>query len=262
MFKMRNKTVKKILWVVFIIGLFALGGYGGRHWYKILRQHRLISQARHFLAVSDRKNAALCLERALLYNPKDPNACRVMAELAEATHSPSVLIWRSRVVEYNPSSLDDRLALAETAMIVRDYATAASTLEEVDQAGKKTVAYHNVAGDLAAATGQPAQAEAHFREAARLDPTNVTPLLNIAVLQLQGSNAPAVAEAWSFLQKMASNPTNAELRWKALRELTLASMRHRETNASLAFSKALLEQTNSVFADQFLRLERHRECRV
>jgi hypothetical protein len=52
-----------------------------------LRQDRLIAQARHFLAVSDGKNALLCLDRALASNAKDPNACGLMADLAETSHS-------------------------------------------------------------------------------------------------------------------------------------------------------------------------------
>ena len=252
---MKSKTIKRILSVIFILGLLALGGYEGRRWYRVLRQNRLINQARHFLAVSDYKNAELCLVPALQHNPKDPNACRLMADLAEAANSPSALIWRSRVVEYNPASLDDRLALAETAIQKRDFATATGALDGVNAAGKTTASFHSVAGDLAASVNQLDVAEAHFREVARLEPTNVAPLLNIAILQLRGSNAPGLAEARSFLRNLASNPTNSELRWKALRNLTLEAMRHRETNAALAFSKELLEQTNAVFADQIIRLD-------
>jgi tetratricopeptide (TPR) repeat protein len=252
---MKSKTIKRGLSVFLILGLVGLGGYGGYRWYKILRQDRLIAQARHFLAVSDPKNALLCLERALASNAKDANACRLMADLAEASHSPSALIWRSRVVEYNPGSLDDRLALAETAMKARDYATAASTLEEVDPAGKKTSAYHNIAGALAATTGQPAQAEAHFREVARLEPTNMLPLLNIAILRLHSTNQTELAEARSFLQSLASNPTNISLRCNALRELTADAMRFRQTNSAMALSQELLQQTNSVFSDKLLRLD-------
>jgi tetratricopeptide (TPR) repeat protein len=252
---MKSKTIKKGLSAILILGLLGLCGYGGYRWYLILRQDRLINQARGFLAVPDYKNALLCLERALAGNAKDPNACRLMADLADATHSPSVLIWRSRVVEYNPGSLDDRLALAESAMNARDYATATSALEGVDQAGRKSVAYHNVAGALAATTGQPAQAEAHFREVARLQPANMEPLLNIAVLRLHSTNEADLAEARSVLQSIVSNPTNTSLRCNALRELTADAMRFRQTNSAMALSQELLEQTNSVFGDKLLRLD-------
>ena len=76
------------------------------------------------------------------------------------------------MVELNPHSLNDRLALAQTAMMLRDYATATNALAGVVAADRNTVAYHNVAGAVAAAANQPAQAEAHFLEAVRLDPLN------------------------------------------------------------------------------------------
>jgi len=248
-------TIKRVLWISGIVCASAVAAIGGYRGYKAIRQIRQVKQARHFLEISDLRNARLCLERALLLNPKDPDACRLMADLAETIHTPSALLWRSRVVEYNPSSLEDRLVLAQTALRQGDPATATRALDGVGQAGKNTASFHSVAGELAVSVKQMDVAETHFREAARLEPTNLLPLLNLAVLQLEGSNAPAVAEGWSFLQKLASNPTNAQLRWNALRELTVASMLHHATNESLAFSKALLEQTNSVFADQFLRLE-------
>src|ERR1700722_11621816 len=101
---MKSKIVKRSLWVVFILCLLAVSCYGGRRWYRVFRQHRLVRQAHGFVALSDWKNAALCLERALLYNPKDPEACRLMAELAQETHSPSALIWWGRAVENDPTS--------------------------------------------------------------------------------------------------------------------------------------------------------------
>ena len=229
---MTTRTVKKCLYAVLILGLLASGGYGGYCWYMVLRQTHLIQQARQFLIAFDLKDALLCLERALQHNPKDPNACRLMADYTEATHSPSALIWRSRVVEYNPSSLDDRLALAQTAIRQGDHATATRALDGVNQAAKNTASFHSVAGELAVSINQLDVAETHFREAAPAEADQPIPLLNLAALQLEGSNAPAVAEGWSFLQKLASNPTNAGLRWNALRELTLASMLHRATNES------------------------------
>src|ERR1039457_510870 len=172
--------MKKILVVGLILGVLLLaGGYAGYRGYVSIRQARLVKQARTFLDQANGKKALLFLQRALRYNPKDVEACRLMAELNEAGRSPSALLWRNRVVELNPSSTDDRLALARTAMMLRDYATATNALEGVDPAGKKTASYHNVAGSVAAAVNQSAQAEAHFLEATRLEPQNPVPQLNL-----------------------------------------------------------------------------------
>jgi Flp pilus assembly protein TadD len=252
---MPANVIKRFLIVIAAGVLLALSGYAVYRGYRHVRQTHLVNQARQFLAASDVKNASLCLERALRYNPADPDACRLMADLAEAEHAPSALIWRSRVVEYDPTSSEDRLALAESAIRGRDFATAAEALDGIKAADKDMAGFHEVSGALATSQGQRALAEEHYRAVAHLEPTNMNPLLNIAVLHLQGTNAADLGEARMFLRGLASNPTNSELRWRALRELTADAMRHRETNAALSLSLELLKQTNSVFGDQLLRLD-------
>ena len=252
---MRSKTAKTGLLVGLVIALLALGGFLGYRWYERVQQELVVKQARDFLAAADLKNASLCLERALRYNPKDLDACRLMAELAERHGAPVALTWRKRVVEYNPRSLEDRLALVRTAMMFHDFATATNTLEAVDQNGRKTAAYQIEAGGVAIALNRFSEAEAHYLEASRLEPTNMAPLLNIAVLRLAGTNKVELEEARSFLQGLSTNPTNSFLRRKALLELTADAKRYRQTNSALALTKALLQETNSVFEDKILRLD-------
>ena len=253
---MKTKTV--ILLVVLVLAIGG-GGYAGYRGYKSARQAKLIKQTRKYLAKSDPRRALLFLQRALRYNPRDTEACRLMAELTETGRSPAALVWRSRVVELNPRSLDDRLALARTALAFRDYASATNALEGVDQAGKKTASYHNIAGTVAAAANQPAQAETHFLEGARLEPQNLVLQLNLSVVRLQGTNDQALAEARSTLQRISANPTNSTLRCEALRELAVDSMRHKQFQAALALSGQLLQETNSVFRDRLLRVDVLRE---
>ena len=78
----------------------------------------------------------------------------------------------------------DRLALVQAAIIFQDYTLASNTLEGVSAADTKTVAYNNIAGTVALVEGQLDQAEAHFSEAIRLDPSNPVPQVNLAVVRL------------------------------------------------------------------------------
>jgi Flp pilus assembly protein TadD len=253
---MQTKTIKKVLLVGLILGLVTIGGgYAGYQAYKSARQARLIKQAHNYLAKpNEERKALLCIQRALRYNPKDVEACRLMAELAEHARSLDALKWRTRVVELKPRSLDDRLALAQTAIMFRDYASATNALGGVDAAVKKTAAYHNTAGAVASAANQPAEAEAHFVEAARLEPQNLVPQLNLAIVRLHTTNTTALANARAALQRISSNPTNSALRCQAIRELAVDAMRYKQTDAALALSKQLLHETNSVFTDRVLRL--------
>jgi len=246
-----RKTILIILCCVVVL----LAGYAGYRAYKTGKQSHLMSLAHQFLAKSDRRNAMLCVQQVLRSNPRNVEATRLMAELAEAARLPSALLWRSRVVELSPHSLKDRLALAQTALMTHDYATATNALEGVAAADKKTASYQSVAGAVAAAANHPAEAEAHFIEASRLEPNNPVPQLNLAVLRLLGTNAAEQAEARATLEYLSANPTNSILRVQALRELTADALRHGQNVSALALSRQLLQETNSVFADHLLRLD-------
>ena len=232
-----------------------LTGYVGYRSYNVWKCSHLMSLAHQFLAKADGRNALLCVQRVLRSDPHNLDATRVMAQLTEAARSPSALLWRTRVVELNPHSLDDRLALAQTALMMRDHATATNALGGVDQAGQSTVAYHNVAGAVAAAANQSALAEAQFLEAAMLDPQNQSVQLNLAVVRLHGTNLAAITEARDSLKQLSSYATNSFLRCQALRELAFDALRHRQGDQALGLSKQLLQETNSTFKDRLLRLD-------
>ncbi|MDR3412354.1 MAG: hypothetical protein P4L87_15680 [Formivibrio sp.] len=251
---MKKRHIQTIIAVILVVGILAAAGaYVGYRAYLSARQTHLIKQAQHYLAKPDIKKALLCLQRVLRSNPKNVEACRLMAELSEAGRSPGALVWRSRVVELSPNSVDDRLALAQSALIFRDYPLATNALAGVDAAGKKTAVYHNIAGEVASTVGQLAQAEADFTEAARIEPTNQVPQLNLAVIRLHGTNASALAEARAALKQICS--TGSALRCQALRELVVDSMRFRQTNSAMQLCSELVRQTNSSFSDRLLRLD-------
>ena len=152
-----------------------LAGYAGYRGYKVWKNKHLMSVGREFLAKSDRRNAALSAQEVLRSDPKNVDATRVMAQLAEASRSPAALFWRSRVVELAPHSLDDRLALVQTALTMRDYVTATNALELVDTADKEKAAYHNIAGAVGRCHQPTRSSREAFPEASRLEPKNPSP---------------------------------------------------------------------------------------
>ena len=244
--------MRKIVIILLCCTTALLAGYAGYRGYKVWKQSHMISLARGFLAKSDNRNALLCLQQALRSNSRNIEACRLMAELAEASHSPAVLQWRNRVVELNPKSVEDRLALAAAAITLRDVITATNALVGISEDGKKTAGYHNLAGTVAAGINQVSEAQFHFLEQSRLEPTNPVPQLNLAVIRLKETNAQVLAEARASLKQLCANPV---LRRQALRELVVDAMRYKQTNEALAMSKELLQQTNSLFRDRLLRLD-------
>lgn len=240
--------------VLILLGCTAIlfASYAGYRGYKIWKQGHMVSLAKGFIAKGDGKNAVLSLNQALQANPRNVEATRLMAGLVEAGRSPAALTWRSRVVELQPNSLDDRLALARTALAARDLTVATNTLAGVSAEGVKTAAYHDIAGSVAVAVGQLQEAVSHYREASRLEPTNSFHRLNLAVVQLQQSNTAGLAEARAALKELCANPV---VRCQALRDLVQDALRYKQTGDALTLSKELLQQTNSIFSDRLLRLD-------
>jgi Flp pilus assembly protein TadD len=240
---MNTRTKRNLVVALVALVLILAGGFAAYRGYIYARQTRLLKQARAYIAKHNdagTRKAVLCLQRVLRTDPGNIEGCRLMGDLNEAARSQGALLWRMRVVEGNPHSVEDRLALAQTALVLRDFVSATNALEAVSPAGKKTSTYHNLAGAIAAATGQPAQAEAYFVEAIRLDPQNAVLQLNLAVVRLLSTNQATIAEARATLTWISSNPTNGSLRCQALRELTNDALRRRQTEAALAISKQLL----------------------
>lgn len=228
-------------------------GYTGYRGYKVWKRDHMMSLARQFAAKSDSRNALLCLQQVLRSDPRHLEGARMMAQLLEAGRSPAALVWRNRVVELNPRSLDDRVALAQTALIFGDRSCATNALEGVDEVGRTTAAYHNVAGAVATSEGQLAEAETHFMEASRLEPTNPLPQLNLAAVRLHGTNTLDIEEARIALRRITTNP-NSGLRCQALRELVADAMHYKRADEALTLTRQLLQETNSGFSDRLLLL--------
>src|SRR5271170_3238490 len=159
---------------IFLIGLactvLLFLGYAGYLSYSKSKEARLIGMARRFIAQSDKRNAMLSLSEVLYMDPQNIEATRLMADLAESDRQANALLWRSRVVQLDPHSSTDRIALASAAMMAGDFALATNSLAQVGLAYQTNASYQNDAGVLAITTHQPALAEAYFREAALLDP--------------------------------------------------------------------------------------------
>jgi Flp pilus assembly protein TadD len=247
--------MRKIVIILASCIVLLLLGYTGHRGYQVWKQKHGLAMARQYFAKNDVRNTILALQQVLAVNPRNVEACRMMAGLTEAGRSPAALLWRQRVLELDPKSLPDRLALVQAAIIFQEYPLATNTLAGVSEADKNTAAYHNLAGSVALVEGKPNDAEAHFIESIRIDPTNAVPQVNLAVVRLHLTNKLDMAEARISLQRVILDSKNASLRSQARRELIMDAMRFKDFPTALALSQKLVDQTNSVFADKLLRLD-------
>ncbi|MGA2865249.1 MAG: hypothetical protein ABSF95_12305 [Verrucomicrobiota bacterium] len=244
--------MKKLFIVILSLCVIFVTGFAGYRGYKIWRQKHFVKMARAFIVKGDAANAVLCLRQALASNRNNLEACRLMADFAELAGSPQAVLWRSRVVDLEPNSLTNRLALARTALAAGDADLANKTLDGVDEAGKKTAVFQRVAGAADLAARRFSEAETHFSEAARLEPANPVSQLNLATLRLSKSDPAASTEGRAVLQALC---TNLAVRCDAQRQLTRDALRHTNLPGAFAFSQELLKDTNSVFADRMLHLD-------
>ncbi len=250
--------MRKSILVILCLTALLLLGYSGYGSYEIWKQKHLMSMARQFAAESDLKSARLSLTELLRVNPQNIEASRLMAEYSDPNHFSTILLWRKRVVALDSGSANDRLALAEIALKMHDPAAAAEALQGIQVSDRDTPAYHVAAGSLEAAVNQLASAQAHFREAIRLDPRRPDAELSLAVLCLHDTNGPAMVEARKTLARLSTNPTNSNVRTQAIRELAMDAIQHHQIDASLSFSAQLVHETNTLFTDRLLRLEAER----
>jgi len=236
------------------VGLLLLG-YSAYRGYQVWKQSHGMAMARAYFAKGDGRNTILSLQEVLHTNPRNIDACRMIAALTESVRDQRALVWRERVLELNPKSFQDRLALAQAALVFQDYSLASNTLAGVAGPDKNTAAYNYIAGNVSLVAGQLDDAEAHFSEAIRLDPSNPVPQMNLAVVRLHRTNALDMAEARITLQRVIMNSTNAALCSQARRELVYDAVRFNNIQTALTLTKELAEQPNSAFADKLLRLD-------
>jgi Flp pilus assembly protein TadD len=237
--------------VIVVLGLLGLWFYA-RPVYKQHREARALAQAKSYLAKGDYRNASLSARKTLGANPRNVEACRIMAELAERSRSPAVLDWRRRMVELAPT-VQNKLLLASSTLRSEDppYPLAAQTLDELKDTAVDVAAYHSVLAELALRLKRPAEAAAQFEQASQLEPTNELHQLNLAVLQLQSTNAGAPLAARATLEHLRASTNIGAV---ALRWLVADSLGRDDLSAAARFSTQLLADPRSMPDDRLQHL--------
>src|ERR1039458_4361826 len=166
--------------IVAVLLMLAVAGWLGRSAYRHFKEKREQAQAQAFLAKGDYRSARWRPRQTLQFNPPNVPACRVMAALAELSHSPSALDWQRRIVQTEPS-IGNKLLLAAAGLRYQNpaFLLHAPILAELAVTATNLASYQVVAASLALSTRRLADAEAHFETAASLEPTNQLYELNL-----------------------------------------------------------------------------------
>jgi cytochrome c-type biogenesis protein CcmH/NrfG len=237
----------KILFVLLIGVSLATLGWLVRNHYRQLEERRFIDDAEDCLEQKKFTEAALSLQGALRLNPNSSEAACMMAELFEVQGKRAAVVWRRRAAQLQPGDPTARLDWAQTALTTADLQSASQALEGIDEQTTDSARYHKLMGALAWNLHQPENAERHYLEALRLEPTNQANILNLATIRLRYTNNSTAEAARLCIEQEV---TNSVLRLTALRQLITYEIGERNHDLALKYSKELTSRPGANFGDQ------------
>jgi hypothetical protein len=245
--------IKLLLGILAAIVLVIVLAWVGFRAYQRWEEGHQVRQATAFLQHGDFKSAGLSARRALQLNLNSAGAMRIMAQLAEKAHDDVALVWRRKVVQVEPGSIGDAIALSDCALQFGEIATAEKTLAGISAAGKNTAEFHAAAGRLAKARKNATEAKREFAQAQQLAPSNESYQLEYALACLGQSDTAARLEGLAILERLRNSSAQ---RAAATRALLLDGAAHRHDPEELRnLARDLQNYPEATFADRLLYLD-------
>ena len=205
------------------------------------------------MAGGDLKTASLNARRAWQLNEHNPAAARLIAQILEKAGDRNALDWRRKVLELNPDSIDDALALTRCALWFNDLATADKTLRGLGEAAKEKPEYFAALGRLAEMKHDLAGAEKDWVRATELAPNDTPFRFQLALTRLNLNDAEKRAEGVRVLNELR---TDATQRAGATRALIIDGVAHHNDPQSIrVLANDLQSYPESVFSDHIIYLE-------
>ncbi|HMJ90972.1 MAG TPA: hypothetical protein VK530_14210, partial [Candidatus Acidoferrum sp.] len=244
--------MKKVLILLALLGVLAASWFWGLPAYRAQKERKFAAQARTQFVAGEHRKALISARLALASNPNNVTACEVMADLSDLSRSPAALTWRKRLAELNPS-VSNQIMLASCALRYEQppFPIAAQTIEALATNAATFPQFHVVAAQLALKQQRIPEAEKHFEEAIRIEPTNELHRLNLATVRLQSRDAAVSSAAHAELVRLQ---TNATLGNHALRALATARAAYKDWPEALKFSAALQQDSGATFDDRLQHL--------
>jgi predicted Zn-dependent protease len=239
-----------------LLGLFAWGGY---NFYRTFEARHLARRAVAYLNGGELRDAALTARRAMQIDPGSLDAMRVLAMISERTNDRNALIWREKIVQLEPDSITDALALAQCALRFRDSAKAEKTLRLLPTDAQQIPEFHATLARLADARHKTAEAVEHWKEATKLAPENTAYQLELGLLLLRASDEEIRSTGRAMLTRLRGDK---EQRAIATRALILDGIAHRaDARQLLVMSQELKDYPEATFNDRLQFLDFLRQLR-
>lgn len=131
------------------------------------------------------KAAVEAAQQAVSADPENASARMLLAQLAAANGDlPGAIEQLEYVRAKDANAAEARIMLASAYLRQQDEKSADAVISELQSAGKSKFAVANALGKLYATRGRLQEARGWFQDAARLEPDNPQPQLNVARMQL------------------------------------------------------------------------------
>ncbi len=247
--RLERTYVRLALLVLFGIVLFVGLCWAGSHAYVRWQEHSLMRQAHAALQRGDLRWASLAAQRAYGVNSSSLDACRTLAEIAEKGQDEGAIDWRRRVVEIDPHSLFNQLALATTALRFAKPAIAADALAAVPAEKRNDDGYQAVAARVSLAKNDLVATRVHLAAAVRLASNNPDHQLALAQFDLASKDDAQRAEGRKVAGSLRTKPT---VRREALVLLINDALRRQSLIEATKLTNELAALPNSSFADEIL----------
>ncbi len=235
-----------------VILIVVLGGLAFSKFYPPARNGHLLRMAKVFVKNADLRSATLCLEQILVSEPRNLDATLMMAELSEANRSPQTLVWRKRVVQIAPESFRYRIDWIKAALKMGEITLAAEGLATVDEAGRRTAAFHHLAASIAIAWNNLPEAERHAALALQKEPDNDGYKFNAALIWMQADDTERRQKGREMMLGMADH---SEFRYRALRAMANEAIRKKDWKEAATHSWSVQAEPQSTFEDRISHLD-------
>ena len=249
-----QRTVIRLLFGILLGLIFLIAAiWGGHDLYVRWQEKRLVRRAMFDIEHGNERDASLAARSILEMKPSSARAARIMAQLAERGGERSALDWRRKVVQLDPHSVDDALALVRCAVQFSDIPTAELTLVAVDENSRNTASYHEASALVAQFKHQDEKAEAEWNEALRLRPDDKSFQLQLGMLRLRAPDPERRAAGEAMLTALRSDLAE---RSAATRALINTGVRRKEDPRKLMeLARELQAYPEATWNDRFVYLD-------
>src|SRR5260370_12900123 len=256
----RQSSAARLGLLVGAAALVVVGGilvlHYGSKLYRDWHQSRLLHGAASMLQEEKFSQAAQRAREVVKLDPDSLLALHILAEATEKQNLEETVSWRAQIARLLPNDLDSQLNLASAALRFGQLDLARRALDRVSPNDRNRAAFHVVAGWLARAEGNFAEQEEQFAAAVKKEPSNDLYQFNLAVLQIQSTDAAKSLKARDALDRLSKL---TPFRTGALRPLLNDTVARNTLATAANFAQQLQLSQQVTFGDYLLCLNFYRK---